>query len=604
MHLKFLSLRKLHFLFSFALANAVARADGIESVVRLLPSFAAAVVQTLGQERATVFFTSWTDNDVIYLAERLRFADRNATEIALELGLSEDETTVERTYKIFVGTLGEIYGLQEIRNEFRSNQDMLFIDDGALRYGNRSRRPDGVAYRIQSGILSIFRLLESKMAGANVDYDQLRGLLASLQSFGLTINGRHFAPNSIRLEYGGHARRVEDLTFDEFMEVVLIVRSRPVTRRILAQQRQYPITMEEVRRIQARFIAVRNGNADPDALVRAVEARRRVLLQPRIDDLNLWIHRNLRLPSTRATELNELRLAEWIGTQGRVSFVVERYLTDANKNLFVVQMAVNPERVLNRWIEQHEDFPSSHSSVNEELRLGEWVSHQGGQAYVFDNVLTETNRLHFRVRLAAKPEILLNEWMASSGSFPASSSRDWKERLLSNWVANRGGQGVCFNEVLTDNNRRLFRVRMQIEPEAVLNERVQVLEAFPSAGSGSPLEDRALSQWISDCGGQRNIFNNVLMPQNRQFFAVRMAVHPFDVLNEWILLHRQYPRQRAIDPNEKVLGRWISDHNGQAWVYLNVLTPETRASLGRPRAAACVTERINLAENDIRERRQ
>src|SRR5436305_1850969 len=83
----------------------------------------------------------------------------------------------------------------------------------------------------------------------------------------------------------------------------------------------------------------------------------------------------------------------------------------------------------NRWVENHGVFPHLTEPKggwldDEEQEMGAWVQKFGngdytqGKKYAFENVLIKRNRAIEELRLEQEPDKLLNEWIAKNKRWP------------------------------------------------------------------------------------------------------------------------------------------------------------------------------------------
>lgn len=582
-----------------AAQNGVEAVSGYAMVQRLLPTLVEAFVAAIGLTRTQEYLEPWIRQDVEYLVERIQFADvdDNGEDSATDRPNVAVERAIGRSGNIFLGSLGEIFGLQQLRTQFRSQSSIRLIDDGFLRALNRGRRPDALAYSVDGDRLIIHAIMESKMGTAEIRSAQMVGILRNFQVNGLRLESHAWGAQNIFLaiELPGapHLVRIDMARLEDLPPIVLVIRSVDAQPRVFYNQRRTPVSAEEIVAIHSRYIASRRGVADSTELAERVSARRRAILRPAIDALNEWIGRprNRRLPTAMATDPEERHLGDWVNNHGGQKFVFNNYLSAESRNLFAVRMLVEPAAVLNEWIARHRRFPSNMATDGTERKLGTWVSTQGGQRAVFDDRLTAANRSFFAIRILVDAVALLNEWVDNRMCFPSSRSNDPEETKLGEWIQNHGGQSRIFHHNLTPMNRTHFMVRVAVEPVLVLNEWIAQPQnqRFPSQKSNDSNE-RWLGKWIGRNGGQEAVFQRDLTPENRNHFQIQFAAQPTIVLNEWISRNQRFPRQRSTDLDEARLGRWVSKNGGHHAVYISHLSEANRQMIAFPNRPDCIVE--------------
>lgn len=347
--------------------------------------------------------------------------------------------------------------------------------------------------------------------------------------------------------------------------------------------------------------------------------------------LNEWIHKHKRFPfnhpdKTTEEGRQEASLAGWINTHGRQAGVFRDHLDDESRAVFDVRLNVEPRRLMNDWVRKNRRLPGvvahpKNEDQRNERRLAIWMTANGRASEIVRRILEPDNRRLFAVQAAVHPKRLIrtlpetdprrlelrlkieplrvvNEWIWKHKSFPSMTASQHspegrEERRIASWIKNRKGgkadRKYIFHHDLDERNRRLFQVRMDSEPEVVLNEWIRAHERFPSL-STTDKEEKQLVTWLSKQGTRDVVFRKLLDPENREFFDVRFEAEPERLANDWIREHKRFPYnhrsslQRTLEEKREArLASWISRQgtryqlSGQAYFYKHMLDRDLRS---------------------------
>jgi hypothetical protein len=170
---------------------------------------------------------------------------------------------------------------------------------------------------------------------------------------------------------------------------------------ILAKKRWPSNSAEGLEKKLANWVGTQGGQREvyellSDEAKALVQPAERQTKDERLQELNEFILEHQRWPKQGATEGSEKSLANWVNNQGGQREVYE-LLSDEAKAL--VQPAEKPKTRDERLQELHEfilakkRWPNRTSAEDSERSLAIWVSHQTGQAKVYELLSDEAKAL-------------------------------------------------------------------------------------------------------------------------------------------------------------------------------------------------------------------
>lgn len=167
---------------------------------RNLPAFIEALESVLSEPEQDAFLDGWTKTECYRLIDAWRFIDFRMAKTQSR----SPEALFQSHGGTMLGVLGELYGIAFLRNQYDYESGERVMDEVDYKTLNPSGRlPDGLAFRIEDGRLTVLRVLESKLGGENYDQSQGLSYLERWKSRGLVVPWKasawHFSPELITL---------------------------------------------------------------------------------------------------------------------------------------------------------------------------------------------------------------------------------------------------------------------------------------------------------------------------------------------------------------------------------------------------------------------
>ncbi len=191
-----------------SVAQAADPLSGLALVRRELPELVAAFEAGATQAEMKALFGNWTSGDV----EEFRLKNYGLDEaVAEHAGKWTAESVIamrEKFGRQTSGTLGEVWGVAELRSQAESGLQVLHESNINLGTDN-GHLVDGLVYETRGNEIILHSLIESKMGASRYLPSQTLGFLANIKKGGITVGEKKYSPAQVYLFHGGkkHALR-------------------------------------------------------------------------------------------------------------------------------------------------------------------------------------------------------------------------------------------------------------------------------------------------------------------------------------------------------------------------------------------------------------